>query len=279
MPDRSFGGLPHAVSSSEIQRVLRDIRSREGDVRQAMERRWRTARRLRRDIGLRGVAYVTACSVLPARLVQLEWFVAVERRFSDPGPLPEGVTIRWDEPSDLGLLSSLDLTAQEVERRRGLGDRALICQGGDGRLIGYAWYRRGEWDERGIQFVLGDHEAWCYDLRVAPTREGRRMLGHFGAYSSVAFADEGVTCLLAGIDVANRGVLRSTLRRGSRALGSVAMVRVGGLSLRREDWNGHRPRWRVCRGCRAVRRPAGVVAETPRDDAAAPVYAPARNGT
>lgn len=225
-------------------------------MKDSVIRRWRTARRLKGDIGYRGVVYATACSVLPGRLVQLEWFVVIERRPVDPGPLPRGLRIRWDAPGDTAVLSSLDLTPEEVARRRGLGDRALICEGDDGRLVGYSWYRRGHWDERGLQFPLARHEAWAYDLRVAPTREGRRMLGYLGAYSSVALAAEGVTSVLAGIDVANRGVLRATLRRGATSIGSVAMARVGPVSIRREDWDGRRARWRPCRGGRPVERPA-----------------------
>jgi hypothetical protein len=236
-------------------------------LRDSAIRRWRTARRLRGDIGYRGVVYALACSVLPGRVVRLEWFVMVERRPVDAGPLPSGLRIRWDAPGDTTVLSSLDLTPAEVGRRRGLGDRALICEGDDGRLVGYSWYRRDHWDERGLQFPLAAHEAWAYDLRVAPTREGRRVLGYLSAYSSVALAREGVTSVLAGIDVANRGVLRATLRRGARSIGSVAMARVGPLSIRREDWDGRRARWRLCRGARPVERPSTPFDPVWRDDA------------
>ena len=237
-------------------------------------RRWRTARRLKGDIGYRGVVYATAISVVPQRFVQLEWFVAVERRLVDPGPLPADLSIRWDHDDDVDLLSSLDLTRDEVLRRRELGDRALICHGDDGRLVGYSWHRRGHWDERGIEFPLAPHEVWAYDLRVAPTVEGRRLLGRLGAHSSLALADDGVTRMLAGIDVANRGVLRSTLRRGAESIGSVGMVRLGPVSIRREAWEGRRPRWRLCRGPRPVNRPttAGPVA-TGHAPGAAPAYA------
>jgi hypothetical protein len=56
------------------------------------------------------------------------------------------------------------------------------------------------------------------------------------------------------------------------------MARVGRLSIRREDWDGRRARWRLCRGARPVERPSTPFGPVWRDDAvpvAEVLYSPA----
>jgi hypothetical protein len=72
--------------------------------------------------------------------------------------------------------------------------------------------------------------------------------------ASRALAAEGVSRVLLSVDHLNEPSLRAT-RAGLRVpIGSFWMLRVLGVSVRREAWNGEPPRWCVYQG----KRPAAI---------------------
>ena len=204
-------------------------------------------RRLYREVGGRVIAYVAVARVLPERVGRVEWFTVMEYPIERDVPLDD-LHYRWAGREDVGLLTAFGLTAPEVEARIAVGDRARLCLDARGALLAYAWYRFHAWDEEGVEFILGPRDAWGYDFDVAPTVRGRRLLGHIGFEGSAALAEEGITRILGGVDVANRGVYRAFRRRRATSMGTIAMLRIGDLSLRRERWGDEVTRWRLYRG-------------------------------
>ncbi len=205
-------------------------------------------RRLHREVGGRVIAYITLARLLPERVGRVEWFTVMEYPIDPDAPVDD-LRYRWAGPEDVALLTAFGLTAAEVEARMAVGDRARLCLDGAGALLAYAWYRFHAWDEEGVEFLLGPRDAWGYDFDVTPTVRGRRLLGQIGFEGSAALAEEGVTRILGGVDVANRGVYRAFRRRRATAMGTIAMLRIGPLSLRRERWTADgRARWRLYRG-------------------------------
>lgn len=196
-------------------------------------------------MGPRVIGYVWLSKLLPSRMAQVEWFTVLEYRCEALDDAPPDLVFRWATAADAGLLTSLGLGADEVRRRVRDGDRAMVCLDASGALLAYAWYRTGVWDECGIRFALAGDEAWAYDFDAVSTVRGRRLLGHIGCAGGAALAAEGIDRVLGGVDVANRGVLRAFLRRTAAPIGEVVMARVGGLSLRREAWDGGRARVRL----------------------------------
>jgi hypothetical protein len=86
------------------------------------------------------------------------------------------------------------------------------------------------------------------DVRWA-TADDDALLASLGGDPAEVLASSGVERLLSAIDRLNTASLPSARRRGGRAIGSVAMVRILGVSLRREDWFAE-VRYRVHRGRR-----------------------------
>ena len=125
----------------------------------------------------------------------------------------------------------------------------------DGEATGYAWYRAGEYDEQGIIFRLGPREAWGYDAWIAEGARGRGNASRLLRGASRALAAEGVTRVLLGVDNVNEPSLRAACASGRVPIGSFWMLRLFGLSIRREAWEGARPRWSVYRGTREASPP------------------------
>lgn len=221
----------------------------------SVRRRMRTACRLRREVGLRTVAYLALRKALVRGLGVAEWFVVLEQ--GAPAPTrPHGLDVRWATPEDAVLLTGFGQPRAEIDLRLAAGDRALVAiRPADGRLVGYTWYRRARWDESGAEFRLASHEVWGYDLDSEPTPEGRRLLGDLGHMGMAMLQTHGVRRTLAAVDVSNGGVMRAFLRRGASVVGVVALVRIGRVSLRRERWRGGVARWRCYRGSLPVDLP------------------------
>jgi GNAT superfamily N-acetyltransferase len=154
--------------------------------------------------------------------------------------------MRWAGPREEDLFASLGEDPEVIRRRRGRGDMAAVVVRG-GRLVAHVWCRRGSYDEQGMIVQLGEREAWLYDGFVAPDRRGEGIYPALVRAVSAALAAAGVDRLLSGIDHLNQPSLRSARSRGAVAIGSITMVRVLGLSVRREDWFGS-VRYHVHRG-------------------------------
>lgn len=221
----------------------------------SLRRSLRTASRLRREIGLRTVGYLALRKALASGLGVAEWFVVLEQ--GTPPPVrARDLEVRWATRDDAPLLTGFGQPRAEIDARLAAGDRALVAiRPGDGSLVGYTWYRSARWDESGAEFRLAPHEVWGYDLDAEPSLEGRRLLGDLGYVGMAMLEPEGVRRTLAAVDVANRGVMRAFLRRGGSVVGVVALVRIAGLSLRRERWRGGVARWRCYRGSLPVDLP------------------------
>jgi len=219
--------------------------------------RWRrrlgTAAQVRRRVGLRGVGFLVLQRVAPSPWIHPEWFVVLEHDTRTAGA-GEADGMRWGTPADLPLLLAGERDERLLRERFERGDRVAIR--GEGELVAYAWYRRGVYDEQGILFPLGPGTVWGYDGWVA---ERHRRRGHYtgmlGAVSR-ALAAEGIDRVLLGIDHLNEASLGASHAGGRVPIGSVWMLRVLGLSLRREAWRGQRPRWRLYRGRLPVALPA-----------------------
>ena len=89
------------------------------------------------------------------------------------GPDDEAPDVRWATLADLPLLLAGERDEEMLRARFARGDRVAIL--GDDELVGYAWYREGEYDEQCILFRLGPREVWGYDAWVA---EDHRSRGH-----------------------------------------------------------------------------------------------------
>jgi hypothetical protein len=155
---------------------------------------------------------------------------------------PEG-DIRWAGADEVELLASLGRDPAEVRRRLALGDQAAVCVR-DGSLVGHVWCRRGIYDEQGMLIQLRPREGWIYDGEVDPRYRGARIYPRIYRTAAGALAASGTDRLMSGIDYVNGPSLRSARSRGAMAIGSIFMIRVLGLSLRREDWFSW-VRWRA----------------------------------
>lgn len=217
-------------------------------------RRLETARRLRRTAGLRGIAFLVLQRTAPSPWVHPEWFIVLEH---ETGLVADGhgdAVVRWGTPADLPALLAGERDEATLRRRFAHGDRVAFL--GDAEVLGYAWYRTGEYDEQGIIFRPAPGEVWGYDAWVAEDvrghGHGRRLL----SAASRALAAEGVTRVLLSVDNVNESSLRATRAAGRVPIGSIWMLRILGVSLRRESWEGARPRWSVYRGTREATPPA-----------------------
>lgn len=228
-----------------------------GSALAGLRRRSRTMRRLHREMGKRVIGYVLVSRLLPERIGRVEWFTVMAYPCEPYRAPADGLSYRWATPDDVPMLTEFGLSAAEVRARIDVGDRARLCLDADGTLLAYAWYRFHAWDEAGVEFLLGPRDAWAYDFDVAPTVGGRRLLGRIGFEGCGALAEEGVTRVLGGVDIANRGVFRAFQRRRATTIGCITMAQVGRLSARRESWVGvPGARWRVYRGRRVVGLPS-----------------------
>ena len=221
-------------------------------------RRWRrrlgTARRLRRTAGVRGVAFLLLQRSAPSPWIHPEWFTVLEHetRASAAGDLDGRV--RWGGPGDLPALLAGGRDEATLRARFARGDRVAILD--DGEASGYAWYRTGEYDEQGIIFRLGPGEAWGYDGWIAEDARGRGNARRLLRGASRALGAEGVTRVLLSVNNTNGPSLRATRASGRVPIASIWMLRVFGLSVRREAWEGATPRWSVYRGTREATTPA-----------------------
>lgn len=220
-----------------------------------MRRRVATARRLVRDHGWRGLAFVVLQRAGPLLRIHPEWFVVLEGGPAAAGGPPVPARVRIARAEDPGHLTGL---GHPFDLLRGRLDRGDVCVAAhdDQGLAGFAWYRlRGDYDEQGMLFRIRPGEAWAYDLVVAERRRGQRLSGAIVAAGAELLGAQGVGRTVAAIDVVNAPALRGARSRGARALGRVAMLRAGTLSVRREAWEGAPVRWSVCRGDRPARGP------------------------
>ena len=144
------------------------------------------------------------------------------------------------------LLASIGGDVAVSRARRLAGDAAAVCIRA-GRLAGHVYLRSGQYDEEGMIVRLREAEQWIYDGVVAPDMRGVGIYPHLVRTVSEDLATRGVVRLLSAIDRLNIPSLRAARRRGGTTIGEVLMVRVLGVSVRREDWHG-RVRWRVHRG-------------------------------
>ena len=211
--------------------------------------RWRrrldTARHVLRTVGARGVAFLLLQRTAPSPSIHPEWFVVLEHDTRTAGPDDEAPDMRWGTLADLPQLLSGERDEEMLRARFAHGDRVAIL--GDDDLVGYAWYREEEYDEQGILFRLGPREVWGYDAWIA---EGHRSRGHASRMLraiSRALAGEGITRVLLSVDHLNEASLRAMRSAGRFRIGSIWMLRVFGISLRREAWDGARPRWSLYR--------------------------------
>lgn len=212
-----------------------------------MPSRWtkraRTAATTRRDLGVRGVAFIVAQRLLRPPVGHVEWFVVLEHPPSEPRPMGDDGEIRWARPDEVDLLTSLGRDAAKVRGRLAQGDRAAILVR-NGALIGHLWCRWAIYDEQGMLILLRPSETWVYDGEIEPGHRGARLYPRIFTAAAGALAATGTDRMLSGIDYVNGASLRSARARGSMAIGSIFMVRLLGLSLRREDWFGS-VRWRL----------------------------------
>ena len=171
---------------------------------------------------------------------------------NDPAGEPDAA-VRWATLDDLPGLLAGGRSAPQLRERFARGDRVAVL--GDGDVIGYAWYRAGLYDEQGILFHLGSGEVWGYDGWIAEGARGRGNAPRLLRGASRALAAEGVTRVLLSVDNANEASIRATRAGGRVPIGSIWMLRVLGVSLRREAWIGTRPRWALYRGARSSAPP------------------------
>jgi RimJ/RimL family protein N-acetyltransferase len=120
------------------------------------------------------------------------------------------------------------------------------------RIVAHAWYRGRSEPNRALRFEVEPGAVWGYDLVVAPECRGRRLAARVLDWAEAALADEGARRIVSTIDVYNVPSLRVAARRGATRLGTVLVVRVAGLTVRREAWARRRPRWSVDRGAGVV---------------------------
>jgi hypothetical protein len=212
-------------------------------MRSRWRKRARTALATRRELGMRGVAFVVAQRLMRAPHFHVEWFVVLEQPPSTPRPMDPDGDVRWARPDEVELLASLGRDPDEVRRRLARGDQAAVLVR-DGALVGHMWCRRQTYDEQGMLIQLRPPEAWIYDGVVDERFRGARIYPSIYRAAAEALAASGTDRLLSGIDYVNGPSLRSARARGARAIGSIFMVRVLGLSLRREDWYRF-VRWRL----------------------------------
>jgi hypothetical protein len=210
------------------------------------QRRRRTARRVLGEVGAGGVLVLAAQRALPRRLAHIEWFVVQELLPAAARPMPPDGDVRWATPDDDALLASIGGDVAVSRARRLAGDAAAVCVR-DGRLAGHVYLRSGHYDEQGMIVRLRDDERWIYDGVVAPELRGAGIYPRLVRTVSEDLAHRGVLRLLSAIDRLNVPSLRAARRRGGTAIGAVLMVRVLGVSVRREDWHDG-VRWRVHRG-------------------------------
>jgi hypothetical protein len=217
--------------------------------------RWRrrlaTARGMSRLAGARGVAYLLLQRAAPSPWVHPEWFVVLEHRTGTVAGADAGM--RWGTIDDLPRLLAGERDEPVLRERFARGDRVALIPDGD--LVAYAWYRHGVYDENGILFRMPADTVWGYDGWVA---EHYRRQGLYTALLrgvSRSLAEEGIHRVLLGIDHLNEPSLRAARAGGRVPIGSIWMLRVLGVSLRREAWAGERPRWCLYRGAREVALP------------------------
>jgi hypothetical protein len=224
----------------------------------SLARRWRrraqVSRRTYRDLGLGGVALLAVQRLTPSRLGRVECFVVVERAVLPDGPGATAIEgFRWAGEPDVDRIAALGRTAEDIAARLSRGDRVAVVEE-DGRVVAQEWYEGGLHEEEGIEFHLDRDEVWAYDGLVAESHRGRGIYRRLARGGDEALAADGVERVITGIEVVNRPALRSAARGTGLRIGSIVLVRLGPVSLRREEW-GSKPRWRAYRGRSPVSLP------------------------
>jgi RimJ/RimL family protein N-acetyltransferase len=219
--------------------------------------RWRrrlaTASSVTRRLGPRGVAFLLLERAAPSPWMHTEWFVVTQAELrGDPFDAPvEG--LRWGSAEDLPEMLRFGRDEALLRERLAHGDRVAIRV--KDRLVAYAWFRGGEYDEQGIVFRLAPGELWGYDVWVDEEHRSRGYGPRLLRATSRALAAEGFTRLLGTIDHLNEASLRASRWAGYAPVGSIWLLRVLGVSVRREAWEGRRPRWSVYRGAAPIAVP------------------------
>jgi GNAT superfamily N-acetyltransferase len=219
--------------------------------------RWRrrtlVARRTRRDLGLGGVALRAVQRLTPSWLGQVECFVVLERA-ALPDPPAEGLAgFRWAGPPDIDRIAALGRPTADLDARLSRGDCVVVAEEG-GRVVAQQWYERGRHEEEGIEFPLAHDEIWSYDGLVLESHRGRGIHRRLVRAADPRLAAEGVARVLTAVELVNRPALRSAARGRGRRIGLIVLVRLDGLSLRREEWGGPAS-WRIYRGRAPVALP------------------------
>ena len=220
-----------------------------------LRRRLDTLATAYRRRGVRGVALVVA-EALPDSLLGAEWFALFETDGGATAPArPPGVTVRWATRDDLDLLTSLGRSRDELVARFEAGDRVCMALR-DGGPVGYFWFRADSWREGDVEFAIPHGEVWGYDAFVAPHARGGGIHPRMASWAARELSGAGVRRYLSGIDYTNEPSLRSAAARGARRIGSILVIRMLGLAVLRERWEGRgRPAWRLYRRRRGTTVP------------------------
>ena len=121
-----------------------------------------------RTAGGAGVAYMLLRRLGLPR-TRLEWFAFFEHHL----PPDPDAAFRWAHEGDLPALAAFDRGSQVVQDRLARGHRCAIVERERG-VAGWIWITpEGAYDEGGLIFHLGPHDAWAYDGLVDPALRGR----------------------------------------------------------------------------------------------------------
>jgi GNAT superfamily N-acetyltransferase len=158
-------------------------------------------------------------------------------------PIPERrarlpVDLEWLRASQIDdyLLLRRDGDRDEIAHRLANGDRCIVARH-EGRIVhaGWATVTRPRIDYLGCDMPLGPGDVYQFGSFTAPAFRGRGIAAARVAAMARRFQSEGYRRLLAGVQPELEFALRPLEHVGYRALGRLAVVRIG-------PW--HRLRWR-----------------------------------
>lgn len=172
--------------------------------------------------------------LFPAAVIERQYIVAQP---VPPTPAPllrrgRDIEVRRIQPGDPALTGFTRVPAEVAERFA----QGAVCLGAfrGSELLGWLWFTIGSFRDytHPVDFALqpAATTAWDFDVYVRPEARLTAAFARLWEAAFDALRERGVSRTLSAISAYNPASLRAHRRLGTRAFGSVLMVRFGRLS-------------------------------------------------
>lgn len=152
-----------------------------------------------------------------------------------PAASPErgrAIELRWLQ-SDDPLVAQMPRPPAVIARRFGDGARCLAAVK-SGRLIGFLWYKEGEYleDEVRCRYRFDPATAvWDFDVYVDPEYRLGRLFSRLWSTAHAELRARGYRWTISRISAFNSASLAAHARMGARTVGSATFFAIGRLQI------------------------------------------------